>query len=351
MSKLYTVKEIAKKAKVSEGHIYELVKRGEIIKADSLGRVIRIPSSELQRIKNRHEREYFMYNSEKVEVVETSLGKIRKVKSTDAYVLVDIARAIGLNDSYVVAKAIGNECITKLKTEDLKGLGLFSNQFGILLINKDGIKQYSSKSRNKSNVDKLIQELKIDTCEQEVQQTFDETIRINEISKGTNKELQIFEGHAVEIIDLNGEVLFELYSTGMALGHIKKVTNNGQTYMYPRKERIEENVSSADIKPVVHNGQKYLTEPMLYDLMLEMKTEKVKPFKKWVTSEVLPAIRKTGGYVAKNREEEFIDNYFSNFSDEVRRVMLSDLQLKNRQLRYEIENNDKLIDMIEITFN
>ena len=32
--------------------------------------------------------------------------------------------------------------------------------------------------------------------------------------------------------------------------------------------------------------------------MLEMKTDKVKPFRKWVTSEVIPSIRKNGGYIA-----------------------------------------------------
>ncbi|MBU3114628.1 BRO family protein [Clostridium lacusfryxellense] len=46
---------------------------------------------------------------------------------------------------------------------------------------------------------------------------------------------------------------------------------------------------------IVRNGQQYLTEEMLYDLMLEIKTNKVKPFRKWVVSEVLPKIRKTGG--------------------------------------------------------
>jgi len=51
------------------------------------------------------------------------------------------------------------------------------------------------------------------------------------------------------------------------------------------------------------------------------------------------------------REGEFINNYFSNFSDDVKHSMISDLQSKNRQLRDKIEINDKLIDMIEVTFN
>ncbi len=94
----------------------------------------------------------------------------------------------------------------------------------------------------------------------------------------------IFEGNNVEIIlGKNNESIFELYSTGMALGQTKEAKGK----LYPRKERIDENLESADISTAVRNEQQYLTESMLYDLMLEMKTEKVKPFRKWVTNEVL----------------------------------------------------------------
>jgi len=79
----------------------------------------------------------------------------------------------------------------------------------------------------------------------------------------------------------------------MALGQAKA---NGVGKVYPRKDRIDENLESADIAPCVRNGHKYITEPQLYDLMLEVKTDKVKPFRKWITSELLPAIRKTGKY-------------------------------------------------------
>lgn len=79
----------------------------------------------------------------------------------------------------------------------------------------------------------------------------------------------------------------------MALGQTKE----SKGILYPRKDRIEQNLKSADIEPVVHNGQPYLTESMLYDFMLEAKTDKCKSFRKWITNEVLPTIRKTGGYV------------------------------------------------------
>lgn len=105
-----------------------------------------------------------------------------------------------------------------------------------------------------------------------------------------NTEIKIFEGNQVNIINENGEPLFEIYSTGMALGQVKF---NSVGTAYPRKERIDENLKSAGIIPCVHNGHSYISEEQLYDLMFEMKTDKVKPFRKWVTKEVLPSIRKT----------------------------------------------------------
>ena len=41
----------------------------------------------------------------------------------------------------------------------------------------------------------------------------------------------------------------------------------------------------------------YITESGLYDVIIRSDSAKAKPFRKWVTREVLPSIRKTGGYV------------------------------------------------------
>lgn len=137
--------------------------------------------------------------------------------------------------------------------------------------------------------------------------------------------LMVFEGNNVEVIlGENNEPLFEIYSTGMALGQSKQ---NSAGKLYPRKDRIDENVKNADIQPCVHNGHKYLTEPMLYDLMLEMKTEKVKSFRKWVTNDVLPQIRQTGGYIPANNE------------DDEASIMAKALMIAQRT----IENKDKLL--------
>lgn len=44
-----------------------------------------------------------------------------------------------------------------------------------------------------------------------------------------------------------------------------------------------------------------INESGLYSLILSSKLPSAKKFKRWVTSEVLPTIRKTGGYVDQSR--------------------------------------------------
>ena len=118
-------------------------------------------------------------------------------------------------------------------------------------------------------------------------------------------ELRIFEGNNVDIIVEDGEPLFEIYSTGMALG---QVVTNAKGVRYPNKARIDNNLENAEITPCLRNVNSYITESQLYDLMLEMKTDKVKPFRKWLTSEVMPSIRKHGGYLTPAKIDEILND-------------------------------------------
>jgi|688.fasta_scaffold253774_2 prophage antirepressor-like protein len=139
-----------------------------------------------------------------------------------------------------------------------------------------------------------------------------------------------FEGMEVEIIQENEDILFELYSTGMALG--QTIESKGK--LYPRKERIDKNVLNAEISTVFRNGKQFLTEEMLYDLMLEMKTDKVKPFRKWVTSEVLPSLRKRGVYIMEHADEKVIDN----------EKLFGKRRIKNTFAKTEIHEVEKLYE-------
>ena len=101
-------------------------------------------------------------------------------------------------------------------------------------------------------------------------------------------DLMIFEGNEVEIIlNEKGEPLFEIYSTGMALGYINKRKNSvGKEYITPYKSRIDRVIESAEITCVCQGVTQYFTEEQLYDFMLEAHTDKCKKFKKWITHEV-----------------------------------------------------------------
>lgn len=128
-----------------------------------------------------------------------------------------------------------------------------------------------------------------------------------------SKEMDIvkeFEGQGIEIIlDENEEPLFELYSTGMALGYVKR---NSTGKEYPQKDRIDKVMKNGSITGCVQGVHTYLNEDMLYDFMLEAHTNKCKSFRKWVTSEVLPSIRKHGAYISNN--EEIVDQGYIKYT-------------------------------------
>lgn len=146
-----------------------------------------------------------------------------------------------------------------------------------------------------------------------------------------NKILKKFEATDVIIEIIDGIPMFELYSTGMALGYVK--TAKGK--QYPRTERIDKIVKNAVISTVVRHGQLFMNENQLYDFMFESHTEKCKPFRKWVVEEILPMINKTGGYVETDMEEEFVNNYLPDISEETKILVIKDLRENNKKLKEE----------------
>lgn len=345
--KYYTVKEVSKKLRISEGTIYEKIRNGEILKVANLGRVIRIPADEIKKFQNQYF-DNFTYNKELVEVIETSLGKVRRIKSTNEYVARDVANAVGLIRSRNLTEKASLNNVRHLNIEEAKKYEIGNRAKGTNLINCDGVVEYSKRSPFNIDWDKFLKELK--PSNENIQADECSQIEFEEAKTDNSNALsKIFEGTPVEIIvDENGEPLFELYSTGMALGYI----TNADDKQYPHKTRIEKTLQNAEIKPFVHGVQKYLTESQLYDFMIEAKTDKCKSFRKWVTNEVLPTIRKTGGYV--NNAEKFTENYFSNLSEDTREIIKNELENKNKELRlekakieHELKSNTEIINLID----
>ena len=80
-----------------------------------------------------------------------------------------------------------------------------------------------------------------------------------------------------------------------------------------------------------YSNKKLINESGLYSLVLSSKLEGAKRFKRWVTKDILPAIRKTGGYIPQNQ----------NMSEA--EIMAAAMQIANKT----IEEQRKRIDMVE----
>lgn len=94
-----------------------------------------------------------------------------------------------------------------------------------------------------------------------------------------------------------------------------------------------------------------INESGLYSLVLASKLPKAKKFKRWVTSEVLPSIRKTGGYVAN--DDLFIQTYLP-FADEntkaLFRTTLHTISEQNKliqQQKNKIQQDKPLVEFAE----
>lgn len=106
--------------------------------------------------------------------------------------------------------------------------------------------------------------------------------------------LEIFksaEFGEIRTVNIDGELWFVGKDVAAALGY-----NNPQ-------KAIRDHVDDEDVtvnKTFTVNGTMatLINESGLYSLVISSKLPNAKRFKRWVTSEVLPSIRKNGGYIA-----------------------------------------------------
>jgi anti-repressor protein len=109
----------------------------------------------------------------------------------------------------------------------------------------------------------------------------------------TPLETFIYKSNKVRtFLDKNGEPWFVASDVAKLLGH------------HSAKDAIrilDDDEKGGHIVPTLGGPQKLaiINESGLYSLILLSRKPEVKSFKKWITSEVLPSIRKTGGYGQK----------------------------------------------------
>jgi anti-repressor protein len=99
---------------------------------------------------------------------------------------------------------------------------------------------------------------------------------------------------------------------------------------------VDDDEKGRYVNPINNRTSLFLTEDGLYEVLMQSRKPIAKAFKKEV-KKILKMIRQTGGFVAEDREVEFINNYFTSFSEDVKKAMVLDLREQNINLKQQIE--------------
>lgn len=126
--------------------------------------------------------------------------------------------------------------------------------------------------------------------------------------KDKDKEIQIFnnpEFGEVRTVSIDGEPWFVGRDIALALGY-----SNTKDALAKHVDDDDKKMGSQNATPSIKDSlgrdqyPVFINESGLYSLVLSSKLPTAKKFKRWVTSEVLPAIRKHGGYSVKQAEQD-----------------------------------------------
>ncbi len=163
--------------------------------------------------------------------------------------------------------------------------------------------------------------------------------------------IQIFkyENNDVRTVELNGEPWFVLKDVcrvlAMDVSKIKQVS-----------DRLDADEKGRYLVPTPGGVQEtwVINESGLYNVILRSDKPAAKPFRKWVTSEVLPSIRKSGGYIAGQDQltpEELMAKALqvANKTLAEREARISALTVQNAIMAPKAEYFDELVDRNTLT--
>lgn len=109
-----------------------------------------------------------------------------------------------------------------------------------------------------------------------------------------------FDGNNVRTMQINGEAWFVGKDVATVLGYAR-------TADAVRKHVDEEDRGVSNLAtPSGEQSMTIINESGLYSLIISSKLPAAKKFKRWVTSEVLPAIRKHGAYMTDAKAEAIV---------------------------------------------
>ena len=146
-----------------------------------------------------------------------------------------------------------------------------------------------------------------------------------------NEIVKLYKEHPVRIVDRDGEPWFVAKDVCGALG-IAKVDSAIRS--------LDEDEKDAHSMSTLGGNQEMtvVSEAGLYSLIMRSRKPEAKTFKRWVTHEVLPSIRKTGAYVAPDIGLEQLVAVAKKIGEMAKRLIA-----ENAELREKIEYMEQFI--------
>ena len=116
------------------------------------------------------------------------------------------------------------------------------------------------------------------------------------------QELMVFEGHEVEVFELNGQALFNPYHVGDCLELGESAVRMAIAKMNKKQAVKVKNsdVKDIDFRKLNNAGENFLTESGVYKLVFKSHKPNAEAFTDWIVDEVLPSLRKNGSYEMPN---------------------------------------------------
>ncbi len=157
-------------------------------------------------------------------------------------------------------------------------------------------------------------------------------------------ELKVFnyQDNEVRTVEINGEPWFVLKDVCAVLG----IGNSRM--VFDRLDSDEKGVSQIDTPGGLQNVN-IVNESGLYNVLLRSDKPEAKPLRKWVTSEVLPSIRKTGSYNQKplSPVEMFAMQAQINLEQERR---LAAVENRQDELALQVQHNSDAMDKVTAAY-
>lgn len=157
--------------------------------------------------------------------------------------------------------------------------------------------------------------------------------------------LMNFDGRNVEVFELNGQVLFNPKDVAEIL-EIADVKSSIRNFSNKQIVKVKNSdVHSMHFRKLNNAGENFLTESGVYKLVFKSRKPEAERFSDWVTDEVLPTMRKTGGYISN--DDLFINTYLP-FADEQTKLLfsttLATVRNQNEIIQKQNAENKRLLD-------